>query len=44
MLRHPQEAEVIGQVVGIALKLGEWRPIESSPVSKPESKEPAVLN
>jgi hypothetical protein len=44
MLRHPQEAEVIGQVVGIALKLGEWRPIESSPVSKPESEEPAVLN
>jgi len=24
VLRHPQEAEVVGQVVGIALKLGEW--------------------
>jgi hypothetical protein len=44
MLRHPQEAEVIGQVVGIALKLGEWVPVDSSPGSKPESKGPATLN
>ena len=44
VLRHPQEAEVIGQVVGIALKLGEWRPVESLPESKPESKERATLN
>ncbi len=44
MLRHPQEAEVIGQVVGIALKLGEWLPMESLPAPKPESKEPAALN
>ena len=29
MLRHPQEAEVIGRVVGIALKLGEWRPVDA---------------
>src|SRR5271156_930935 len=26
-LRYPQEAEVIGQVVGLAIKLGEWRPV-----------------
>jgi transcriptional regulator with XRE-family HTH domain len=26
-LRYPQEAEVIGQVVGVAIKLGEWRPV-----------------
>jgi hypothetical protein len=44
MMRHPQEAEVIGQVVGIALKLGEWLPMDSSTVPKPESKEPATLN
>ena len=44
MLRHPQEAEVIGQVVGIALKLGEWLPVESLPATKPESKERATLN
>jgi hypothetical protein len=44
MLRHPQEAEVIGQVVGIALKLGEWVPTDSSAVSKPEVKQPATLN
>ena len=23
--RHPQDAEVIGQVVGVAMRLGEWR-------------------
>jgi transcriptional regulator with XRE-family HTH domain len=44
MMRHPQEAEVIGQVVGIALKLGEWLPTESATAPKPESKEPAALN
>src|ERR1700730_8594910 len=44
ILRHPQEAEVIGQVVGIALKLGEWVPMESLPVPKAESKKPATLN
>jgi hypothetical protein len=44
VLRHPQEAEVIGQVVGVALKLGEWHPVESLPGSKPEPKGPATLN
>jgi transcriptional regulator with XRE-family HTH domain len=44
MLRHPQEAEVVGQVVGIALKLGEWVPTDSSSDSKPEAKPPATLN
>jgi hypothetical protein len=44
MMRHPQEAEVIGQVVGIALKLGEWLPTESVTAPKPEPKEPPVLN
>ncbi len=44
VLRHPQEAEVIGQVVGIAVKLGEWLPVESLPDPKPESKERAALN
>ena len=44
VMRHPQEAEVIGQVVGIALKLGEWRPMETLPESKAESKEHIALN
>lgn len=44
VMRHPQDAEVIGRVVGIALKLGEWLPLESLPNSKPESKERAALN
>jgi len=44
VLRHPQEAEVVGQVVGIALKLGEWLPVESLPDPKPESKERVALN
>ncbi len=26
VVRHPQEAEVIGQVVGIAMRLGDWQP------------------
>jgi len=30
ILRYPQEAEVLGQVVGIAMKLGEWRPVPDS--------------
>jgi hypothetical protein len=27
VLRHPQEAEVIGQVVGVAMRIGEWQAI-----------------
>jgi transcriptional regulator with XRE-family HTH domain len=44
VLRHPQEAEVVGQVVGIALKLAEWLPLDSLPDPKPEPKERATLN
>jgi transcriptional regulator with XRE-family HTH domain len=40
VLRYPQEAEVIGQVVGVAIKLGEWKPIETAPAPK----ERAALN
>jgi transcriptional regulator with XRE-family HTH domain len=41
VLRYPQEAEVLGQVVGVAMKLGEWR---SGGDSSPASKERAELN
>jgi hypothetical protein len=35
VLRYPQEAEVLGQIVGVAMKLGEWRSVgDSSPASK----------
>jgi len=34
VLRHPQEAEIIGQVVGVAMKLTEWQPVGSSSGSK----------
>jgi transcriptional regulator with XRE-family HTH domain len=44
VLRHPREAEVIGQVVGIALKLGEWRPVVALPEQKADSKEHVTLN
>ena len=44
VLRHPREAEVIGQVVGIALKLGEWRPVVILPEQKADSKEHVTLN
>jgi hypothetical protein len=30
ILRHPQEAEIIGQVVGVAMRLGEWQVMGSS--------------
>jgi len=40
VLRHPQHAEVVGQVVGIAVRLGDWRPAETLP----DSKERATLN
>jgi transcriptional regulator with XRE-family HTH domain len=40
VLRHPQEAEIIGQVVGIAMKLTEWRAVGSPR----DSKEPPALN
>lgn len=39
ILRSPQEAEVIGQVVGMAMRLGEWQPIEACS----DSKERAAL-
>jgi transcriptional regulator with XRE-family HTH domain len=39
--QYPQDAEVIGQVVGVAMKLGEWRPAADS---APDPKERAALN
>jgi transcriptional regulator with XRE-family HTH domain len=40
-LRYPQEAEIIGQVVGVAIRLGDWRPLWDSSVS---SKAREALN
>lgn len=40
VLRHPQDAEVIGQVVGVAMRLSEWSAAEP----EPNTKEPAALN
>jgi transcriptional regulator with XRE-family HTH domain len=34
VLKHPQEAEVIGQVVGVAMRLGEWFTVETVPAPK----------
>src|SRR6202167_3671741 len=34
VLRHPQDAEIIGQVVGVAMKLTEWQAFGSSPEPK----------
>jgi transcriptional regulator with XRE-family HTH domain len=37
ILKHPQEAEVLGQVVGVAMRLGEWNdPDEREPQQSPE--------
>ena len=38
--RHPQDAEVIGQVVGVAMRLGEWR---SNGLER-AAKAPSALN
>jgi len=40
ILRHSQDAEVLGQVVGVAMKLTEWHALDSSP----GSKAPPALN
>jgi len=34
VLKYPQEADVVGQVVGVAMRLGDWRPIDASPTTK----------
>jgi transcriptional regulator with XRE-family HTH domain len=34
ILRHPYDAEVLGQVVGVAMKLTEWHALEPSAASK----------
>jgi transcriptional regulator with XRE-family HTH domain len=34
VLRYPQEAEVVGQVVGVAMRLGDWRAVDSLSGSK----------
>jgi transcriptional regulator with XRE-family HTH domain len=40
ILKHPQEAEVIGQVVGVAMRLGGWSaPSQQSQSPNPESGE-----
>jgi hypothetical protein len=40
IMRHPQEAEVVGQVVGVAMKLDQF----STPTRPPDAKVPAKLN
>ena len=40
VLRHPQDAEVLGQVVGVAMKLTEWRALDGAS----GSKAPPALN
>jgi len=34
VLKHPQDAEVIGQVVGVAMRIGEWTTVETLPAPK----------
>lgn len=42
VFRYPQEAEVVGQVVGVAMRLGEWRSVPD-PEAAPGPKERATL-
>jgi len=37
ILKHLHDAEVVGQIVGVAMRLGEWRPVNGKPT--PGSKE-----
>jgi transcriptional regulator with XRE-family HTH domain len=37
VLKHPQDAEVIGQLVGVAMRLGEWTTVAS--LSEPKARE-----
>jgi hypothetical protein len=37
VMKHPQQAEVLGQVVGVAMRLGEWSTVES--LSEPKARE-----
>lgn len=41
IMKHPQEAEVIGQVVGVAMRLGNWRACATEPSGPPA---PPALN
>jgi transcriptional regulator with XRE-family HTH domain len=34
VLKHPQDAEVVGQVVGVAMRLGDWQTTESLAASR----------
>ena len=36
ILKYPHEAEVIGQVVGLAMRLGEWRPLSGKETQGPK--------
>jgi hypothetical protein len=40
LLKHPQEAEIVGQVVGVAMRLGEWSTVENLR----DSSAPPALN
>ena len=37
VLRYPQEAEILGQVVGVAMRLGDWQYSDSPPAPKVRS-------
>jgi len=40
ILRHPQEAEIIGQVVGVAMRLGDWHVLGSPSEPKERARLP----
>ena len=40
VLRHPQEAEIIGQVVAVAMRLGGWRALGSPPEPPAHGEQP----
>jgi hypothetical protein len=38
VFRRPQDAEVVGQVVGVAMRLNDWKPIERRATSEQQAQ------
>jgi transcriptional regulator with XRE-family HTH domain len=38
VFRRPQDAEIVGQVVGVAMRLNDWKPIERRATTEPQAQ------
>jgi transcriptional regulator with XRE-family HTH domain len=44
VFQYPQEADILGQVVGVAMRLNEWKPVDQNSSARSADKQPASLN